>query len=339
MRRDRAPIRPETRVEANDRGGRPAPYDPRVISVIIPVRNGGADLRRCLAAIAEQTVDDEFEIIVIDSGSTDGSAQLSRSFGARVIGIEAAGFTHGGSRNVGGQAAQGELLVFTSQDAYAEDEFWLERLRTPFAIDHALGGVYGRQLPHHGSTPPEEYFLGFLYGTEQRLQRVRSDDQLSMRTTLFSNVNSAIPRHIWEEFPFVEDIIMSEDQEWCVRVLLAGKSVYYEPTAAVRHSHQYTLKSAMQRFFDSGVSADRTYLAGARPSSRILRREAWSYATGEVAWLWRTHRRHWIPYAAAYESAKFVGLQLGARHRYLPRSLKRRLSAHDTYWSVPANGD
>ena len=57
-----------------------------------------------------------------------------------------------------------------------------------------------------------------------------------------------------------------------------------------------------------------------------------SYARGEVEWLWQTGQRRWIPYAAAYELAKFTGMQLGRRHRHLPLSLKRRFSALPAYW-------
>ena len=59
----------------------------------------------------------------------------------------------------------------------------------------------------------------------------------------------------------------------------------------------------------------------------------------EVAWLWRTGQRRWIPYAAVYESAKFAGLQLGRRHRRLPLSVKRRLSGLPTYWDNVAPDD
>ena len=153
-----------------------------------------------------------------------------------------------------------------------------------------------------------------------------------METTLFSNANSAIRRSVLERFPFAEDIIMSEDQEWSQRVLLAGHALVYEPRAAVRHSHPYTVRQAFRRFFDSGVSAERAYLAGARPSEDVLRRQALRYAREEVAWLVRTGQARWLPYAAVYELAKFAGLQLGARHRRLPRGVKRLLSAVPAYW-------
>jgi len=302
--------------------------------VVIPVRNGGSELRRCLEGVASQRLDEEVEVVVIDSSSTDGSADLARSFGARVLEIAAPDFTHGGSRNLGAREARGDLLVFTSQDAYAEDATWLATLRRAFSGEEPVAGVYGRQLAHRGSSPPEEYFLEFLYGADGRDQRLVDDEAPSMRTTLFSNVNSAIPRSVWEQYPFVEDIIMSEDQEWSLRILRAGRTIRYVPEAAVRHSHQYTVASAMRRFFDSGVSAERTYLAGAQPSSRVLRREALAYARGEIEWLWRTDRRRWLPYSIVYESAKFVGLQLGAHHRYLPSWLKYRLSEHKAYWAA-----
>ncbi len=154
-----------------------------------------------------------------------------------------------------------------------------------------------------------------------------------MQTTLFSNANSAIRRSVFDAFGFVDDIIMSEDQEWSQRVLLAGHTLVYVPLAAVRHSHPYTVRQAFRRFFDSGVSAERAYLAGAKPSEAVLRREAVRYAREEVAWLVRTGNARWLPFAAVYELAKFAGLQLGARHRRLPHGLKVRFSAAPSYWS------
>ena len=154
-----------------------------------------------------------------------------------------------------------------------------------------------------------------------------------MDTTLFSNANSAIRRSVFEELPFVDDIIMSEDQEWSQRALLAGYTLVYEPRAAVRHSHPYTVPQAFRRFFDSGVSAERAYLAGAEPSQAVLRRRAADYARREVGWLLRNGHARWLPFAAVYELAKFAGLQLGTRHRSLPRALKVRFSAVPSYWS------
>jgi len=304
-----------------------------VISVLIPVKDGGEDLRRCLAGIASQRVEDEVEVVVVDSGSADGSVDVARATGARVHELAPGEFNHGATRNLAAQLARGKVLVFTSQDAYAEDERWLAALTAPLADDASLAGAYGRQIAHHEATPPERFFMDFLYGERARTQRAAGRHELSMETTLFSNVNSAIRAEVLARFPFVDDIIMSEDQEWSRRVLLAGYALRYVPGAAVRHSHPYTLRQAFRRFFDSGVSSERAYMAGARPSAAVLRRQSLRYAREELAWLWSSGRRRWIPYSAAYEAAKFAGLQLGIRHARLPHSLKVRFSALPGYWA------
>jgi rhamnosyltransferase len=302
------------------------------ISVVIPTKNGGGELGRCLAAVHEQELRNELELVVIDSGSDDQTVELARANGAVVRSIPPSEFTHGRARNYGATCSTGEVLVFLSQDAVPASGDWLERLTRPLRDHRDLAGVYGRQLAHPHARPPEVFFLDFLYGSEPRIQRASTASELSMDTTLFSNVNAAIPRWAWERFPFAEDIIMSEDQEWSRRVLLAGFALAYEPSAAVRHSHDYTLAAAFRRFFDSGVSAERSYLAGREPARRVLRASAARYAREEILWLARGGRRRWIPYAALYESAKFAGLILGANHRRLPATMKRRLSALPSHW-------
>jgi rhamnosyltransferase len=284
-----------------------------VISVLIPVKDGGADLIRCLQAIAAQKVDDQVEVVVVDSESSDGSAERARELGATVHEIPASEFVHGATRNLAARLSNGDVLVFTTQDAVPATDHWLARLVGALDGD-AVVGAYGRQLPHEDATPPEQFFLDFMYGPTPRIQRLGGIAELSFEQTLFSNVNSAIPRSVWEANPFRDDVTMSEDQEWSRRMLLAGHTIVYEPEAAVRHSHTYTLRGAFRRFYDSGASAGRSYVAG-EESRAALRRAFRRYAVGEVRWLWRTGRRRWIPYAAVYELAKLTGLQLGLRKK------------------------
>lgn len=303
-----------------------------MISVVIPVKDGGADLVRCLDGIASQVIDEEVEIVVVDSGSTDGSLAFAADRGAVIREIQPHEFSHGAARNLGAGVARGEVLAFISQDASPIDERWLYRLTRPLREEAQIAGVYGGQLPHPEARPPERYFLGFLYGSTPRRQRASKQAELSMETTLFSNVNAAMPRAIWSEFRFVDDIIMSEDQEWSSRVLLAGYTIAYEPEAAVRHSHNYTLSSAFRRFFDSGASSERAYMAAGRQSARVLRRAALRYAAGEFRWLSETGQRRWIPYAALYETTKMAGLVAGANHARIPVPVKRHLSAMPNFW-------
>ena len=283
-----------------------------VISIVIPVKNGGPDLRRCLDAIGGQQVGDDVEVVVVDSGSTDGSAELAESHGAHVHRIPPHEFNHGATRNLGVDRAQGDRIVFTSQDAHAEDGGWLARLVAPLE-DPQVGGAYGRQIAHEGAKPPEQFFLDYLYGPRPRVQRAAGEAELSMATTLFSNVNSAIRRDVFDRFRFVDDINMSEDQEWSRRVLLAGYAITYEPRAVVRHSHDYDIRAAFRRFYESGFSARRSYAPGGR-SLGVVARTGAGYARAEVRWLRERGLLRWLPYAAVYEGAKAAGLVTGTLH-------------------------
>jgi rhamnosyltransferase len=301
------------------------------VSILIPVKNGGDDLARCLAAIERQDVPERPEVVVVDSGSTDGSVELARRAGAVMARIPPEEFDHGRTRNLAAGMASGEILVFLSQDAEPIDAAWLASLVGRFAANERLAGVYGRQVAGADAVPPERYFLDYVYGSEPRVQALAGEADLTMETTMFSNANSAIRRACWEQFPFADDLVMSEDQDWARRVLVDGWTIEYVPEAAVRHSHPYTIGGAFRRFFDSGVSAERSYLAGGE-APRTLRSNAVRYATGELRWLRETGNRRWIPYAVIYELAKFAGLQLGRVHRRLPRRLCRSFSAHPSWW-------
>jgi rhamnosyltransferase len=305
-----------------------------LVSVLIPVHNGGAELARCLDAIAAQQIDDEVEVLVIDSGSTDGTPALARERGARVHEIGPDEFHHGATRNLGVALTSGDVIVWTTHDAYPEDDRWLDLLTAPLrGGDEGVAGLYGRQLAHHDAKPPERYFLDFLYGPNARLQRARSVDDLTMETTLFSNANSAMHRELLERFPFAEDVLIAEDQDWSRRMLLEGYAIRYEPRAAVRHSHAYTLFTGFRRFFESGVAGDRTFMAAGPEARRVLRRKAIDYAKGELRWMVRTGNARWIPYTCIYEAAKFAGLQLGARHEHLPLWLKRRWTRYPNWFT------
>lgn len=282
-----------------------------MISVLIPVKDGGRDLVECLEAINRQEIDDDVEVVVVDSGSTDGSPARARSLGAVVESIAAADFVHGATRNRAAELARGDVLVFTSQDAVAAEPTWLRTLTAPLAED-GVAGVYGRQLPHEDASPPERFFLDFMYGADPRVQRLEPGEAPTFEHTLFSNVNSAMLRRVWKAHPFADGVGMSEDQEWSRRMLLAGKTIVYEPRAAVRHSHAYSLTGAFRRFYASGASAHYSY-AGSTESDDALRRALRRYAIGEMRWLARTGQRRWIPYTIVYECAKLAGLKLGLR--------------------------
>src|SRR5688572_27403031 len=105
---------------------------PPKISIVVPTLNGAATLPRLLDGIWRQRVTFPFEVIAVDSGSTDGTVDLLRQRGVEVLSMDPRAFDHGLTRNLGIEHARGELIVLTVQDAEPVGETWLTALIEPF---------------------------------------------------------------------------------------------------------------------------------------------------------------------------------------------------------------
>ena len=97
-------------------------------SVLIPVKNGGALFGLVLDAVLKQQAPWPFEVIVVDSGSSDTSVMQARQRGVQVIEIPPTEFGHGRTRNLLASLSQGDFLVFITQDARPASDHWLQQL-------------------------------------------------------------------------------------------------------------------------------------------------------------------------------------------------------------------
>jgi rhamnosyltransferase len=165
----------------------------------------------------------------VDSGSTDGTPDIVRSFPTTLIQIAPEDFTYGYALNLGVAAAEAELVASLSAHSLPADADWLENLVKPFRQPR-VAAVYGRQLPRPNATPLE--LLGM------RLTGLLSERPKLLHTRpLFSNANGAFRRSLWLEHPFDEQIRGAEDIAWVRTMQERGYLIAYEPTAAVYHSH------------------------------------------------------------------------------------------------------
>ena len=98
---------------------------PAAVTVAVPVYNGARYLDEVLGAVRAQRVDREVEILVVDSGSTDGSLEIAARHGARIHRIDKREFSHGGTRNRMMELAEGEYVAFLTQDATPAHDGWL----------------------------------------------------------------------------------------------------------------------------------------------------------------------------------------------------------------------
>lgn len=277
------------------------------VSIIIPVKNGEKTLGDTLSMIYSQESQYLFEVIIIDSGSTDNTLQIAKSHPVRVYTIKPDEFAHGKVRNFGAELAHGKYLVYTTQDAIPFNELWLANLIRNFE-EPDVAGVYGRQIPYETTNPIESFFISNHYPETRSVKR-KGSGSLDIDTIFFSDVNSSLRKTVWEKYPYDNEIITSEDGEWAKKVLLAGYTIVYDPTSAVYHSHSFSLRSVFKKYFECGIAVSK-YAKEEYRSTRFIK-EGFGYVMEEMRYLVKRRHIKWIPYAFIYDATKFLGIILG----------------------------
>ena len=228
--------------------------DDVLISVVIPVKNGGSWLDETIPAILHQEIPGQLELIVIDSGSSDNTLSILKKYSVRLIRIEAGDFNHGLTRNLGVAHAKGKYVVLTVQDAKPKSSLWLRELLNGFN-DDLVAGVCGQQIvPHDLDKNPVEWFRPISKPLTRKYQfphkedflKLQPDEQLSI--CRWDDVNAMYRRKILTRLPF-RKTDFAEDALWAKDALLAGYAIVYNPLAQVEHYHQEDYRFAFKRNF------------------------------------------------------------------------------------------
>lgn len=215
------------------------------VSIVIPAKNGGAIFEEVLWGIKGQKFEGEVELLVVDSGSTDGTVKKAAEYGSRILEISPGEFNHGATRNYGIKNSKGDFIVLMTQDAVPADEFWLKNLVDTFDNDERIAGVYARQIPRQDADVLtkrnlNDWLTGRSVYSVQEIKDLEDFEKMppmeKYLTCVFDNVCSAVRRKAWEKVPFKRNDF-GEDIEWAKRALLSGWKISYQPKAAVVHSH------------------------------------------------------------------------------------------------------
>ncbi|MBI2512573.1 MAG: glycosyltransferase [Opitutae bacterium] len=275
------------------------------VSIILRSFNEAWALRDTLPALRAQNYRD-WELIVIDSGSTDGSVELIRAAQpAQFVRIASEEYNPSRVMNRGMQLARHDLAIFLNADATPIDEHWLrplvDALRSP-----RTAAAFSRQVPR------PDCRAVFAHDYERCFGPQRESAQWDH---FFSMVGSGIRRDVWEQRGFLEEMQYSEDEEYTRWCRAAGYGVVYCPDSVVMHSHNYTPRQAFKRAFGeawacmamrSGRAADGARLRGfALGWLRDVQRD--------FAYCARERRLRECPHAARIRWAQRAGRLAGTR--------------------------
>jgi glycosyltransferase involved in cell wall biosynthesis len=208
-------------------------------SIVIRTYNESRYLPEALRAIkAQQTDGLDHEVIVVDSGSTDGTLDIASLHGCRVVHIEKEQFSFGRSLNLGCSHATGDYLVFISGHCVPSTPSWLTSLVSPLRAGSAAY-VYGRQIGGPASKFSETQLFARTYPATSRLPQ---------EGFFCNNANAGLLRSVWERFRFDEELPGLEDMHLGKRLVAAGMKLGYIAEAPVHHHHHETWAQVRRRY-------------------------------------------------------------------------------------------
>jgi rhamnosyltransferase len=281
------------------------------ICLCIPTLNAGNTWGEVVSALRAQKVQPS-EVLVLDSSSTDATADLAKQNGCRVVSIPREEFRHGGARQHAAESAFGaDVLAYLTQDSILADSNALGRLTAAFE-DPSIGAAYGRQLPRPGASPIEAHARLFNYPPVSAIRSLESIAAMGFRAIFFSNSFGAYRRTALEQAGgFPRELNFGEDTVVAARLLQDGWRIAYVAEAQAYHSHAYSCREEFRRYYEIGR------LHGNEPW--LLRDfgkasgEGRRFVISEIQYLSR-HAPWMIPEAMLRTGLKYVGYKRGRRN-------------------------
>ncbi len=262
------------------------------VTIAILTLNAQPYLRDLLEGCKHQSAPFEYEVLIIDSGSTDETLDIIKEYPeVRLHRIPNTEFGHGKTRNLAAKLAKGELIVYLTHDAVPAHEHWLEEMVRPFELSPKVACVYGKQIPRPDCCPAIKrdiinVFRGF--GPDHFVMVQQANPNITHQPsneaiTFFSDVNSAVRKSILlGNIPY-QDLSYAEDQAFGRDVIKAGLIKIYAPQGSVIHSHSYPPLKYLRRMYDEMVGLK--HATGQTLDTRILSHISWIIKATLIDWI------------------------------------------------------
>lgn len=299
------------------------------VACVIPTYNGKEELERLLDSLAIQQY--EFNTIVVDSSSNDGTFEVAKERIENVISIKSADFNHGGTRQmVIEKYPDYDVYVYVTQDAFMSTENAISQIIFPFS-DPSIGAVCGRQIPHVDATIFASHARYFNYpDCGLKVNSFDDKDKLGIKCVFISNSFAAYKREaVLQAGGFPSNVILSEDMYLAAKMMKQGWKIAYQSNAVCNHSHNYSVCQEFKRYFDIGVFHAREpwiqdEFGGAEG-------EGLKFILSEFRFV-GIMKIYLYPIITYRTFSKLLGYKLGKLERFIPICIKNKLSMNVNYW-------
>ncbi len=209
------------------------------VSVVIRSLNESKYIESCLCAIFSQAFQFPLEVIIVDSGSTDGTLDIARVYRCKILEIRKSDFSFGWALNVGVAEAKYPIVVSLSAHCVPIGNAWLTNLVKPLVKGDAQMS-FGSHFAGSESRTSEKNYFKSKFSIENGL----------CRKPVMNNGNSAFLRELWVIRPFDNLLPAQEDMEFCKWHIRNSKSkLFFESGASVVHYHNDRNWSLYKRLY------------------------------------------------------------------------------------------
>lgn len=240
-------------INSGDSAQRPARIHPDIdgavkdhtanVSVVIPALNGGDELVRLIRKLQSQKGIPDLQIVIVDSGSSDGSKEQAVRLGCDVLEMKREEFSHSASRNLGASIARNEFILFMVQDAYPVGDYWIFGL-LDFLVSHSGEGVAAVSCSEYSRSDSDVMYdsmidthYRFLGCREKdRVGRYLTEDHMSLRSNgQLSDVACLISKGVFDAYKYRGNY--AEDLDLGIRLIKDGMKTAMLSSVKVVHSH------------------------------------------------------------------------------------------------------
>lgn len=219
------------------------------ISIIVPIYNGEAYITELIEKLKEQKGDFSIELIALVSFSKDKSLEMAKKLFDKVLKIKK--FNHAKTRHEGALIAEGDILVFITQDILPYDNSWLKELVNP--LNENIVAAFSKQIAYQEHSEIEKIIREFNYPDKNRICNKQNEKVNGRKNIFYSDASSAILKTEFFKLggynfftPTSEDVYLAS------KIIKNGKSFIYTAKSKIWHSHQLSLKETYKRYKDIG---------------------------------------------------------------------------------------